>query len=144
MRSANVLANSKVHVKAKISALWASVMLCYAYGDLIAFYVPGGLQRIMTGKMGSWPATPKLLLGVAVFMSIPAVMIALALLLKPAVNRWLNVTMAGAYAAINFYTMIDAWKSGYYYYVYLTVVDVALSLLIVRYSLTWPKQPAEA
>jgi hypothetical protein len=76
-------------------------------------------------------------------MSIPAVMIALALLLKPAASRWLNVTMGAAYAAINFYTMIDAWKFGYYYYVYLTVVDVILSLLIVWYSLTWPRQPAE-
>jgi hypothetical protein len=52
MRPANILENPTVHVKAKISALWASVMFCYAYGDLIAFYVPGGLQKIMTGKMG--------------------------------------------------------------------------------------------
>jgi Family of unknown function (DUF6326) len=140
MRSANVLENSTVHVKAKISALWVSVMFCYAYGDLTAFYVPGALQRIMTGKMGPWPATPKLLLGVAVFMSIPALMIALALLLRPAASRWLNVVMGSAYTALILFTMIDAWKLGSYFYIYLGVVEVVLTSLVVWYALSWPRQ----
>jgi hypothetical protein len=133
------LEDFSVPVKAKISALWASAMFCYIYGDLVGFYVPGGLQRIMDGKFGLGPVTPILLLGFAVVMSLPAVMVALTLLLKPAASRWLNVIMGLAETALMLYTMIDAWKFGYQFYIYLGVVEVILTLLVVWYALTWPK-----
>jgi hypothetical protein len=67
---------------------------------MIAFYSPGGLQRILDGKMGFWTVTPSLLLGVAVLMSAPAVMVALTVLLKPVASRWLNVFMGSAETAL--------------------------------------------
>jgi hypothetical protein len=39
------------------------------------------------------------------------------------------------------FTMIDAWKFGFYFYIYLGVVEVALTSLVVWYALTWPRQP---
>ena len=41
------------------------------------------------------------------------------------------------------FTMIDAWKLGFHFYVYLGVVEALLTLLIVWYALTWPRQPLE-
>jgi hypothetical protein len=35
----------KIHVKLKLSALWASVMFCYIYGDYFELYKPGKLQN---------------------------------------------------------------------------------------------------
>jgi hypothetical protein len=116
-------------------------MFCYIYGDLIGFYIPGGLQRIMDGKFGFGPVTPILLLGFAVVMSAPAIMVALTLLLKPGAGRWLNVIMGLAETALMLYTMIDAWKFGYAFYIYLGVVEVTLTLLIVWFALTWPRSP---
>jgi hypothetical protein len=39
--SSTGLDDIKVHVKIKISALWASVMFCYIYGDYFGLYKPG-------------------------------------------------------------------------------------------------------
>ncbi len=99
------LDNSLVPVKAKISSLWAAAELCNLYGDVVGFYTPGALQRMLDGKMGFWPATPALLLGVAVVMSTPALMVALTLLLKPAVSRWLNIVLGLAHTTLMLVTM---------------------------------------
>jgi hypothetical protein len=139
----NALDDSAMSIRARISALWVSATLLYLYGDVIAFYVPGGLQRMLDGKMGDWTVTPTLLLGVAVVMSSPAVMPALTVLLKPVASRWLNVVMGSAYTAVMLFTMIGAWKFGGYFYIYLGVVEVVLTSLVVWYALTWPRQPAE-
>jgi hypothetical protein len=42
--SSPALHDIKVHVKIKISLLWASVMFCYIYGDYFGLYKPGALQ----------------------------------------------------------------------------------------------------
>jgi hypothetical protein len=131
-------------IKARISVLWVRATLLYLYGDVIAFYVPGGVQRMLDGKMGPWPVTPTLLLGVAILMSAPGVMVALTVLLKPVASRWLNVVMGAAYTLIMLVTMIGAWGFGGYFYIYLGVVEVVLTSLVVWYALTWPTQPAEA
>ena len=141
--SVHALDDSAMSIKARISVLWGSATLLYLYGDVIAFYSPGGLQRMLDGKMGPWPVTPTLLLGVAILMSAPAVMVALTVLLKPVANRWLNIVMGAAYTALMLFTMIDAWKIGFHFYVYLGVVEALLTLLIVWYALTWPRQPLE-
>jgi hypothetical protein len=81
VRTMSALDDSAVSIKARISLLWVSATLCYLYGDVIGFYSPGGLQRILDGKLGDWTVTPTWLLGVAVLMSMPAVMVALTVLL---------------------------------------------------------------
>jgi hypothetical protein len=143
LRSLNVLDDSAMSIKTRIVVLWVSATLLYLYGDVIGFYVPGGLERIIDGKLGDWTVTPTWLLGVAVVMSTPAVMAALTVLLKPVASRWLNVVMGSLYTALILFTMIDAWKFGYYFYIYLGVVEVLLTLLVVWYALTWPRQTAE-
>jgi hypothetical protein len=141
MRSLNALDESAMTIKARIAILWASATLLYLYGDVIAFYVPGSLQKISDGKLGDWTVTPTWLLAVAVLMSTPALMGALTVVLKPVASRWLNVVMGAAYSAVILFTMIGAWESGLHFYIYLGVVEVLVTLLIVWYALTWPRQP---
>jgi len=43
-KAAIALDDIKIHVKVKLSALWASVVLCYIYGDYFGLYVPGILH----------------------------------------------------------------------------------------------------
>src|SRR6202171_5885491 len=82
----------KVHVKLKISALWASVMFCYIYADYFGLYVPGALQGMLAGKMGPLgPTTQGVLLGTSLMMAVPSIMIFLSLALRPNLNRWLNI-----------------------------------------------------
>jgi hypothetical protein len=135
-KAATALDDIKIHVKLKISALWASVMFCYIYGDYFGLYVPGALQRMLEGKMGPiGPTTQGVLLGTSVMMAIPSIMVFLSLALKPNLNRWLNIVLGAVYTVIILVTMWD-WA----FYIFFGVVEVVLTALVVRYAWKWPKQ----
>ncbi len=138
-KAARVLDDMKVHVKLKIAALWTSLMLCYVYGDYFGLYKPGKLQGMLDGRMGPLgQITQNVLLGTAVLMAIPAVMVYLSVALKPSVNRWVNIVLGAAYAAIMLITMPGAWN----FYLFLGIIEVALSLLIIWHAWTWPRREA--
>lgn len=51
-------------------------MLCYIYGDIIGFYQPRHLAEMIAGKMGPLgQVTRGLLVGVALFLAVPAMMV---------------------------------------------------------------------
>src|SRR5437773_7333556 len=100
----------KIHVKLKLSALWASVMFCYIYGDYFGLYQPGALRGMLEGRMGPLgPTTQGVLLGTSLMMAIPSVMVFLSLALKPHLNRWLNIILGVIYTAIILITMPGSW-----------------------------------
>ncbi|MGI8508833.1 MAG: DUF6326 family protein [Gemmatimonadaceae bacterium] len=133
------LDDMKIHVKIKISALWASVMFCYIYGDYFELYEPGKLHAMMEGRIGPLgPATQGVLFGTSVMMVIPSVMVFLSLVLKPYLNRWVNIILGVAYTVIMLITMSGSWA----FYIFLGIVEVVLTALIVWYAWNWPKQEA--
>ncbi len=133
-----MLQDQKINIKFKLSALWAAATLCYAYGDILGFYQPPVVKGILEGKMGPLGSTSQaLLLGAAVFMSIPCVMVALSLLLKPGLNRWLNIIFGLLNTLVMILTLfMDPW----YYYIYMGIVEITLTSLIVWYAWKWPVQ----
>ena len=137
-KAGTALDDITIHVKIKLSALWAAVMFCYIYGDIFRLFQLGELQGMLEGKMWSLPVTQGLLLGSSIMMAIPAVMVFLSLALRPGLNRWLNIICGVFYTAIMLFTMTmpGAWA----FYIFLGVVEVALTVLIVWYAWSWPKQ----
>lgn len=132
------LEDAKVNVKVKLSALWASVMFCYVYGDYFGLYGHGKLAEMMEGKIGPLgEATQGVLVGVSAMMAIPSVMVFLSLAMPPTPNRWLNLALGVAYTAIMLMTLRGAPA----FYVFMGVIEVLLTLLIVRHAWTWPRQP---
>lgn len=129
----------KVHVKLKLSALWASVMFCYVYGDYFLLYQPGKLRDMLDGNMAPLgPATQGVLLFTSVSMAIPAVMVFLSLALRPAPNRVLNIILGALYTVFVLLTMPGAWA----FYLFLGSLDVVLTALIVWHAWRWPRQEA--
>ena len=139
-KRAHMLDEPRVHVKAKLAALWASATLCYLYGDFIAFYSPGALQMISDGRIGPVQITQLLLLGIAVLMAFPALMVVLSLILPAPWSRRLNVVAGTIYTVIMVITMVGAWAGNSYFYIYLGVVEVVLTSCAVWYAVNWPKQ----
>jgi Family of unknown function (DUF6326) len=131
-----LLTDTKVHVKLKLSALWASVMFCYVYGDYFNMYTPGKLDAMAAGNIGVGPATDGVLLGVAIMMAIPSVMIFLSLVLHPKVNRPINVVLGLVYSVILGLTMFGAPL----FYIFLGILEIALTLLVTWFAWTWPRQ----
>jgi hypothetical protein len=131
------LDDPKVNVKIRISALWTSVMFCYIYGDYFGLYVPGTVTDMQTGKMGPLgPATQGVLVGVAVMMAIPSVMVFLSLILRPVISRWLNMVLGAAYTVIILMSMPGAWN----FYVFLGVIEVMLTLSVIWHAWHWPRR----
>jgi hypothetical protein len=128
----------KVHVKLKISALWASLMFCYIYADYFGLYVPGALQDMLAGKIVPLgPVTQMVLLGTSLMLVIPSLMIFLSLVLKPNLNRWLNIVFGAAYTAI---TLITMWR--WAFYLFYGAIEITLTGLVVWFAWKWPRQKA--
>ena len=135
MTHASVVTPQEFQARTTIAALWVSAMMSYIYADLIAFLAPGHLQGVLEGRMGAWTTTMPLLMGSAVLMSIPGVMISATFLVPSAVNRRLNIVVGSMQALIAVAQIVGAWPPRTYYYMYFGVIEFALMLLIVWYAL---------
>ena len=134
-----VLDDVEVPVRYKLSALWASVTLCYLYGDYFGLYRPGTLQHMLDGKMGPLgPATQGVLLGTAAMMAIPSLMVFLSVGLPARASRWLNVVFGVVFTAIMLLTMPGAW----HFYLFLGAIEVVLTMLVVWIAWRWPTRDA--
>lgn len=131
-----MLDDVKISVKAKLSALWAALMFLYVYADVLSFYKPGQLDEIANGRMGPFQVSQTALLAAAVLMIIPALMIVLALILTPVVNRWTNVVLGLVFTLVNINNLIgETWV----FYLLFGVLEIALTLLIIVYAWKWPQ-----
>ena len=134
------LEDSKINVKIKLSALWASVMFCYIYADYFGLFVPGAMQSMLNGQMRPLGATMQgVLLVTSLMLAIPSVMIFLSVALPPKLNRSLNIVVGAFYTGIILVTM---W--GWAFFIFYGVIEVSLTALVVYHALKWPRSPATA
>ena len=135
------LEDTKVPVRFKLAALWTSVMFCYVYADYFQLYKPGELQDMLNGEMALGAVTQGMLVGTAILMAVPSLMIFLSLVLPAVVSRWLNVGAGLFYAAIMLLILFNgAWA----FYMLFATIEVILTLLAVWYAWSWPRQPRSA
>ncbi|AWB56555.1 DUF6326 family protein [Colwellia sp. Arc7-D] len=128
-----VFEDFQINVKLKISALWIAVMFCYVYGDYIQIYVPGILAKAMEVKATT--ETQFQFFAVALLMAIPSVMIFFTLVVKPKINRWLNIILSTLYIIMLIATnLTETWV----FYLFLTAIEVLISVAIVWYAWNWP------
>ena len=73
----------------------------------------------------------------AAVMVIPSLMPFLSLVLPAGVNRWVNIVFGAVYSVI----MILVIRGGWHFYILYGLIEITLTLLIVWYAWTWPKQP---
>lgn len=128
-----------VHVRAKISAAWASLMFCYIYADYFGLYETGKLGRMNRGIIDPLgPATDATMLFVSAMMALPSLMIFLSVVLPAALARWLNLIVGAAYAVIIAMIMRDSTVL-----LFFGVIEVALSVAIIWLAWRWPRQRSE-
>jgi hypothetical protein len=118
-----------------LSALWAAVMFLYVSGDLKTFYKPGIIEGILEGKAGSIKITQAFLLGSAILMAIPALMIFLSLTVSYPVIRWANIIFGIFYSGVMVVTML--MKGTWAYYIFFGIVEVVLTATIAWYAWNW-------
>lgn len=135
--ASTTLEDTKVPVRYKLAALWTCVMFCYVYGDYFELYVPGKLQDMLNGQMALGAVTQGLLVGTAVLMAVPSLMILLSLVLPASACRWANVSVGLFYAAIMLLILFNgAWA----FYLLFATIEVFLTLLAVWLAWRWPRK----
>jgi len=81
----------------KLSALWVSLMLTYLLGDVLRIFS----GDFVAGEVSGMEMSQGLMLGMAVLMVIPVVMVLLSLVLKHDVNRWANIIVPAFFFVFN-------------------------------------------
>lgn len=127
----------RLNVKIILAGLWTSVTLCYLYGDYFELYTPGKAQGLVDGH--NLLNSPLNLLMAAVVLAIPAVMVFLSLILKPAINRILNIVVGIFFTLVMLFIGISSFSQWYLFYVFLAAVECIITILIVVYAWKWKR-----
>jgi len=136
----SVLDEGKVGVRLKISSLWVAMLFLFAYGDIFGFFKPGQIQDVITGEVSGIKITQAFLLGASIYIAVASAMVFLSLVLKPAISRWTNIILAVLFAVSIVVSMIgETWA----YFIFLSIAEIGLLLLIIWYAWTWPSQDGD-
>ncbi len=125
----------KVNVRFKLSALWTSVTLCYLYGDYFELYVPHKVAGLLSGE--NMLDSPMKLFSASILVEIPALMVSLSIILKPLINRRLNIILGILFTMIPLLIALISLKLWLTFYVFLAIVESILTSLIVWYAWRW-------
>jgi Family of unknown function (DUF6326) len=129
-----------VNVRIKIAMLWTSILFIFAYVDIFSLYRPDFRADIAAGKISVFTITQAFLFGTTVYIAIPSLMIAATVFLQPSINRIINVVLSVLYAVTIISGAIGEWN----YYVFGSILEVALLGGIAFTALKWPRStPAQ-
>jgi hypothetical protein len=131
------LEDVKINSKIKLSALWIALMFCYTYADILGFYAPGNLEELISGEIAGIQMTQGLLLGSAILMVIPSVMVVLSLVLKAKANRLVNIIAGIVYLGVLGSTFFTGRNPAYY--LLFATVKALLLVLVIWFAWKWPK-----
>ena len=139
-KTARTLGDVKINVKIKLSALWVTLMLFYIYADILGFYTPGTIEKVVLGEIGGIQVTEGFLFFMAVWMAIPSVMVFLSLMLKANANRWTNIFAGFVSLVVLGLTFFVGEFSARY--TFQAVIEGLLMISIVWQAWKWPQSEA--
>ena len=101
-------------------------------------YIPQKTQGLITGE--NLLDSPTNLFLAALLLAIPAVMVVLSILLKPTINRILNIVFGLFFTALMLliaFTSMEPWRA---FYVFYAILESIITGVIVWYAFKWPKK----
>lgn len=124
-----------VNVRTKISALWTAMLFVFAYVDIFSLYRPDFRADIEAGQIAGITVDQTFLLATTIYIAIPSLMVFASLVLRPRVNRFVNIAVSIVLAL----TIIAGAIGGWNYYLLGSAIEVALLATIVYCAWTWPR-----
>ena len=113
-----------------LSGLWIALMLTYLLGDVLRIF-SGDFKA---GEMGGVQMTQLMLLGAAIMMLIPIVMLVLSLTLKYPLIRWVTIVAAVILFLFNI-VGLPTYPSAYDKF--LIAVSLVINAVTVWYAWKW-------
>jgi hypothetical protein len=125
----------EVSPRVRISALWTALLFIFAYVDLFSLYRPDIRTDLDAGRLSGITVDQTFLLATTIYIIIPSLMVVGALVLRPRINRVVNIALSATYAVTIVATAIGAWN----YYLLASAIEVALLASIAYCAWTWPR-----
>lgn len=134
------LDEQRMPARAKITAAWTSLVLLYAYVDILNFYTPGTVTDILDGKVFEFDLSQTFSVSALTLMSVPILMVTLSMILPARASRITNLVVAGVYVPVTVFNIVG----GHYHYFYGLgiALELVLIALILKYAWTWPRATA--
>jgi hypothetical protein len=117
-------------IRIKLSALWVCLMLTYLLGDVLRIFS----GDFVAGEVSGMQISQGLMLGMAVLMLAPIVMVCVSLTLKHALNRWANIILPIFFFVFN---AIGLPTYPSLYDQFLIVVGLVFNLMTVWIAWRW-------
>ncbi|EMD29449.1 DUF6326 family protein [Amycolatopsis azurea] len=136
------LDEQRIPVRAKLAAAWTSLVLLYAYVDILAFFKPGVIKDIEAGVVFEFDISQPLYVLFLTLMAIPILMVVLSMTLPARANRTTNLIVASV--QVPFATFNVAGESWTYFYGLGVALELIVLALILRYAWTWPRTAPSA
>lgn len=127
----------KINVKLILSALWASVMFLYIYGDYFELYVPKKVESLLNGQ--NMLNTPYKLFFATIILTLPSLMIFLSLIMKPKWNRVLNISIGVFLTLFTLLVGASSFTEWRIFYVMLAFLESIITSIIVWKAWYWTK-----
>ena len=121
-------------LKSKLSALWLFAVLNFIYCDVITLY-----DHVFIKQSTTIQYTQAFLLGAAVLVEVPIVMVLLSRILEPRANRWANVVAGIAMSGIQTVTLFVGTPT--MYYLFFSIIEIATTATIVWLAWSWIALP---
>ena len=129
--------DTHVDVKLMLCALWIAMLFVFAYVDIFASLRADVLKAALDGKVATtgFEVNQVFLTGSVIYILLPTLMVVLSLLLKPRVNRIINIVVSVLYII----TIIGAAIGETWAYYFLgSLIEVILLVAIARTAWKWP------
>ena len=129
--------DTQVDVKLVLCALWIAMMFVFAYVDIFGFLRADVLNAALRGKVATTGFTINqvFLTLTLIYILVPALMVVLSLLLKPRVNRIINIVVSAFYIIT---IIVAAIGETWVYYFLGSFIEVILLVAIARTAWKWP------
>lgn len=121
---------------ARLSLLWVFAVLNYLYCDVMGLMDADQLKQYLTGTVGGMHLTPGFLLGAALLMEVPMVMVLLSTFLPRAASRWANIIAGAAMTLVQVGSLLVG-SGPTIFYAFFSAVEIACTAFIVVYAWRW-------
>lgn len=133
----NTLKDFDINIKIKLAGLWTAVTFCYLYGDYFELYTPDKIESLISGN--NVLDSPMSLFIASIILTIPPLMIFLSLVLKPRINKILNIIFGLLFTVMMVLIAVGSLTPWYTFYVFLAIVEAIFTFIIVWKAFKWPR-----
>jgi bacteriorhodopsin len=131
--------DTKIDTKIVLSALWIAMLFVFAYVDIFGFLRADVLQAALDGKVATtgFEVNQMFLTATLLYIAVPVLMLVLSLLLRPRINRILNVVVSLIYIVT---IIVAALGEDWAYHLVGSANEVVILAVIAGTAWKWPSE----